>query len=107
MHGPICDIPDIVANLDVDDDEFSEDEVADSDTTNKQTKGKNSRPIKRGIMQTYLKALQGRLRVEFDNSNRVGKLRDCWLRKHLSKAMGGPCGAFLFFLLFVFLLFYY
>ena len=86
MRGPICDIPDIVANLDLDEDEFadlSEDEFTGVETTKKQTKGKNSRPIKSGVMRAYLGALRRRLRVEFDNSNRVSKLRDFWLRKHL------------------------
>ena len=86
MCGPICDIPYIVANLDLDEDEFtdlSEDEVTDVETTKKQTKGKNSRPIQNGVMRAYLGALRRRLRVEFDNSNQVGKLRDFWLRKHL------------------------
>ena len=41
--------------------------------------------IKSDVMQTYLKALQGQLRVDFDNSNRVGKFRECWLRMHLEE----------------------
>ena len=86
VRGPIHDIPDIVANLDLNEDEFadlSEDEVTDVETTKKQMKAKNSRPIQSGAMRAYLGALRRRLRVEFDNSNQVSKLRDFWLRKHI------------------------
>ena len=60
MWGPIHDIPYIVADLDLDEDEFadlSEDEVTNVETTKKQTKGKNSRPIQSGVMRAYLGAL--------------------------------------------------